>query len=64
LGTTGLTDLQLVRVICIHSAKQCTVAKLCRLNKKTKTLQRFAQVKNKQPPHIKRSIQPSVASEC
>ena len=28
-----LTDIQLVGVICIHSANQCAVAKLCRVNK-------------------------------
>ena len=51
-----LTDKELVTVICIHSAKYCAVAKLCRVNKKTKNLQRFAQVKNKQPQRIKHAV--------
>ena len=63
-GTTGLTDLQLVRVICIHSAKQCVVAQLCRVNIKPQNLQRLAQVKNKQPQHIKHAGQSGSMHIC
>jgi len=42
LRTTGLTDIQLVGVICVHAAKWYGVAKLCRGNKTNKE---FAKVR-------------------